>query len=177
MSRAATRTPWMHITLGESQCVVSGKYDQTTLSEVSAPTDEIWEAGVVYTQCAHMAPESTNLDEDSSNKECWRFLKSFGYTIERLNGTDMVRITRKPPHPKQSHLHPGPLRNPIHLPLPPEITFTTPDNENLPVPSETARYLCQGRPVFWGIDKQDRVVEDLGALAEDGNLAEVSSSA
>ncbi|PBK68646.1 hypothetical protein ARMSODRAFT_184772 [Armillaria solidipes] len=32
--------------------VVSGKYDQTTLSEVSAPTDEIEEAGVV---CTHRA--------------------------------------------------------------------------------------------------------------------------
>ncbi len=82
-----------------------------------------------------------------------------------------------PPYPRQSHPHPGPLRNPIYLPLPPEMSFTTPDNENLPVPFETARYLCQGRPVFWGIDKQDRIVEDLGVLAEDGNSVEVLSSA
>ncbi|PBK83196.1 hypothetical protein ARMGADRAFT_1038002 [Armillaria gallica] len=39
--------------------VVSSNYDKTTLSEVSAPTDEIWEAGAVYTQCVHIATEST----------------------------------------------------------------------------------------------------------------------
>ncbi|KAK0237565.1 hypothetical protein EDD85DRAFT_547989 [Armillaria nabsnona] len=92
-----------------------------------------------------MAPESTNLNEDSSNKELPSVsvvLKSFGYAIEPLNGTNVyslsniitmqsddrewfarleiwfektVCITRKPPYPKQSHLHPGSLRNPIHL--------------------------------------------------------------
>ncbi len=33
-----------------------------------------------------------------------------------------------------------------------------------------ARYLCQGCPVFWGIDKQDRVVRDLGVLSRGRKL-------
>ncbi len=53
------------------------------LSEASAPTEEIWQAGVVYTQCAHIAPESTYLNEDSSNEEvCGRL---FLYTTDDTN--------------------------------------------------------------------------------------------
>ncbi|SJK98913.1 uncharacterized protein ARMOST_02189 [Armillaria ostoyae] len=135
------------------RCVVSDKYDQVMLSEVSAPTDEIWEPGV--------------------QRGVLAVLKSFGYTIEQLKGTNVHSlsniitmqsdvhesftrleiwfektgcITPTPPYPTQSQPHYA-----IQSISPyPEITSTTPDNENLPVPSSPARYLCKGRPVFWG---------------------------
>ncbi|PBK63985.1 hypothetical protein ARMSODRAFT_979380 [Armillaria solidipes] len=130
--------------------------------KVSASTDEIGEAGMVYTQCARIALESTYLNEDSSNEELasvLAVLKSFGYAIA---GTKFTRLeiwfekTPTPPYPKQSHPRPGPLRNP-HLSLPPEVARL----------SGAAEY----------IDKQDRVIEDLGVLAGDGSSAEVLSSA
>ncbi|KAK0435628.1 hypothetical protein EV421DRAFT_2022425 [Armillaria borealis] len=142
---------------------LSSNYDQDTFSEVLAPTGEIWQAGVVYTRHARVHVPSRRLEQRGG---CFLLavLKSFGYATEQLNGTNVHSLP----------IPPRPLRNPIHLSLPPDITFTTPDNENLPVPSEPARYLCQGRPVFRGVDKQHRVVEDLGVLAEDGSSAETS---
>ncbi|PBK79726.1 hypothetical protein ARMGADRAFT_1092850 [Armillaria gallica] len=128
------------------RCVVSGNYDQDTLSKVSASIDEIEEAGIVNEELASVLA----------------ILKCFGH----VNGTNVHCLSNimtmqldvheasrlcTPPYPAQSHphTHPGPLRNAIHLSLPPEMTFTAPDNENLPVPSETARYLCQSHPVLW----------------------------
>ncbi len=104
------------------------------------------------------------------------FLKSFGDVIEQLNGTNVrslsnttmrsdvhewftrlesgskrrYSITPTPPYPTQSHPHPGPLRNPIHLSLPPRITSTTPDNENLPAPSESCTQSVPRSPSFLG---------------------------
>ncbi|PBK85174.1 hypothetical protein ARMGADRAFT_1129647, partial [Armillaria gallica] len=166
------------------QCVVSGKYDQDTLSEVSAPTDEIWKAGVVYIQCAHMAPESTNLN-DSSNKKVraphrLTVLKSFCYAIEQLSGNHSLSniitmqfdvhewFTRleiwfeKMPTPP----YPSNLTN-----SPPQTTRTSPFHPSL---HATCLKVAQFFHVAEDIDKQD---EDLGVLAEDGSSAEVLSGA
>ncbi|KAF9036025.1 hypothetical protein BDZ89DRAFT_1011474 [Hymenopellis radicata] len=66
----------------------------------------------------------------------------------------------------------------------PEITFTTPDPEHLPVPSEDLLELhavCCKVAHFSGagqyIEKIWRDVEDLGVLAEDGGSATALSSA
>ncbi|PBK58342.1 hypothetical protein ARMSODRAFT_1028327 [Armillaria solidipes] len=174
-------------------CVVSGNYDQDTFSKVSASIDEIGEA-------------STYLSEDSSNEEVRSRLFStpsmIGLSFSARFSVGRFEVFRLCHRATQQHQHTLPsnimtIQSDVHewftrletwfekmtttqsnhLSLPPEITFTTPDNEDLPVLSEPARYLCQGRPVFRGIDKQNRAVEDLGILAEDGSSAEVLSSA
>ncbi|KAK0435648.1 hypothetical protein EV421DRAFT_1908521 [Armillaria borealis] len=142
------------------QCVVSGIHDQTTPSEVSAPSVRI----------SRQSP----LNEDLSNEELvLAVLKSFGYVIEQLNGTNIhslsniitmqsyvhewftrlefrFTITLTPPYPTQSHLHPGPLRNAIHFSLPPEKHPPPQTTRTFPFHPRPARCLCKGRPVFWG---------------------------
>ncbi|KAK0457937.1 uncharacterized protein EV420DRAFT_1683095 [Desarmillaria tabescens] len=174
------------------RCVVTGNYHHDTLSQVSASANEIREAGVVYTQCAHIALESTyfNLsDLDSSNEE-----------------PDYAALVKV--HPlynvmtMQSDIHEWFTRLEIRFEktevtnryrirsidawyrLPAEVTFTTPDDENLPVPSESLLALhavCAKVANFSGaaeyIDKLDQEVEDLGVLAHDGSSGDVLSSA
>ncbi|KAK0237602.1 hypothetical protein EDD85DRAFT_951790 [Armillaria nabsnona] len=84
------------------RCVVSSKHDQTTLSEVSTPATrfgkQAWRA--------HIAPESTYLNEDSSNEELasvLAVLKYFGYAIEQLNGTNAHSLSNI--ITRQSHVH------------------------------------------------------------------------
>jgi hypothetical protein len=67
---------------------------------------------------------------------------------------------------------------------PEEVTFTTPDDKNLPVPSEELLALhaaCAKVAHFSGaaeyIDESDRDVESLGVLAHNGSSAEVLRSA
>ncbi len=85
--------------------------------------------------------------------------------LVRKDGTQPCPQHHIPRNLNDLNPHPGPLRNPIHLSLPPEITFTGPDNENLPVQSSPCMLLVQKSPSLWVaeyFDKQDRVVEDLG---------------
>ncbi|KAK0199582.1 hypothetical protein DFS33DRAFT_1397971, partial [Desarmillaria ectypa] len=191
------------------RCVVTGNYHRDTLSEVSASTDEIREAGVVHTQCAHIVPESTYLDvsdQDSSNKKLdyaasvLAVLKGFGYDVEQLNSTKVHSLYNA--MTMEANVHDWFHRLEIWFEktkvtnryrirsidtlyrLPTEVTFTTPDNENLPVPSETLLALhatCAKVAHFSGaaeyIDKLDRDVEHLGVLAHNGSSGEVLSSA
>ncbi|KAK0237604.1 hypothetical protein EDD85DRAFT_951791 [Armillaria nabsnona] len=165
------------------RCVVSGKYDQTTLSKVSAPTDEIWGAGVVYTQCAHILNENSNEELAS----VLGVLKSFGYTIEQLNGTNLhslpniitvqsdvhewftrleiwfEKTVRNHAHTSLSHPISPPSRtttqSDTYLPTL-TITSASPDNENLPFHHRPAK-VAQFSGTAEYIDGQDRVVEDL----------------
>ncbi|PBK90285.1 hypothetical protein ARMGADRAFT_934716, partial [Armillaria gallica] len=85
------------------RCVVSGKYDQTTRlhsPRFLAPTDEIWEAGVVYTVCTHCARvhvAQRRLEQQggvpSSLASVLAVLKSFGDVIEQLNGTNLHSLS------------------------------------------------------------------------------------
>ncbi len=68
--------------------------------------------------------------------------------------------------------------------MPTEVTFTTSDQENLPVPSEallTLHAACAKVAHLSGaaeyIDKSDRDVEDLSVLAYDGSSGEALKSA
>ncbi|KAK0442704.1 uncharacterized protein EV420DRAFT_1074311 [Desarmillaria tabescens] len=190
------------------RCVVTGTYDQSAINEISASLDEIREAGTVYTQCAHIAPEFTYFDVIDQNNEVdpaasvLAVLKSFGYDVEQVNGTKVHSLyniitmesnvhdwfnrleiwfekTKAKNCYKLQNLYPLYRRR-----LPTEVTFTTPDNENLPVPSETLLTLhatCAKVANFSGaaehIDKLDCDVEDLGVLASDGSSGGVLSSA
>ncbi|KAK0435688.1 uncharacterized protein EV420DRAFT_1592662 [Desarmillaria tabescens] len=193
------------------RCVVTGSYDHNTVEETSASTDEIGEAGTVYTRCAHIVPESTYFnvsDQGPSNTKLdyaasvLAVLKRFGYDIEQTNGTkvhslynvmtmegnvhdwfDRLEIwfekTKTPNCYKLQNLYPKYRRR-----LPAEVTFTTPDQENLPVPSETLLSLhaaCAKVAHLSGaaeyIDKLDRDVEDLSVLAYNGSSGEVLRNA
>ncbi|KAK0442709.1 uncharacterized protein EV420DRAFT_1074455 [Desarmillaria tabescens] len=191
------------------RCVVTGKYHRDALSEVSASPEEIRAAGVVHTQCAHIGPETTYfdmIDQDSSNKKLdyaasvLAVLKGFGYDVEQVNGTKVHSLYNV--ITMESNVHDWFSRLEIWFEqtkvsnryrirsieafyrLPMEVTFTTPDNESLPVPSETLLGLhatCAKVANFSGaaehIDKLDCGVEDSGVLAYDGSSAEVLSSA
>ncbi|PBK91131.1 hypothetical protein ARMGADRAFT_1082337 [Armillaria gallica] len=131
--------------------------------------------------CTHIAPESTYLNEDSSSEEfasVLAVLKSFDHVLEQLNDINIhflpsIITTQSDAHECFTRLDIW-TTTPSNSPLP-EITSTTPGNENPPpFHPRSARY---DRPVFWGIDKQDRVVEDLDILAEDESSAEVLSGA
>ncbi|PBK90292.1 hypothetical protein ARMGADRAFT_1083150 [Armillaria gallica] len=115
--------------------------------------------------CTHIAPESTYLNEDSSNEELASMLagfKSFGHAIKQLNQQIWFEKTIR--------TTPTPSSPPSKIITQSDPSLSTPRNNiyHLSGHPRPARYLCKGRPVFWGIDKQDRVVEGLGVLAEDG---------
>ncbi|KAK0435631.1 hypothetical protein EV421DRAFT_1908507 [Armillaria borealis] len=147
------------------RCVVSGNYDLDTLSKVSASIDEIGEAGVV-------------------NEEYRRFrsLEAMTSRLEQLNGAKVHSLfnvmtmehnvcewfTRL-----EIWFEKTDIPSAIHLSLSPEITFTTPDSENLP---DTCAKVTQFSGAAEYIDNQDRVTENLGVLAEDGSSAKVLSS-
>ncbi|KAK0203364.1 hypothetical protein DFS33DRAFT_1261934, partial [Desarmillaria ectypa] len=187
------------------RCVVAGNYHRDTLSEISASTDEVREAGVVYTQCAHIVPEPTYFNvsnQDSSNKEArvLAILKRFGYDVEQLNGTKVYSLYNVMTMQADVHdwfdlleiwFEKTKVTNRYRIRsidtlywLPTEVTFTTLDNENLPVPSETLLALhaaCAKVAHFSGaaeyIDKLVRDVEHLGVLANNGSSGAVLSSA
>lgn len=64
---------------------MTGVYDQNTVGETSASLDEIGEAGTVYTQCAHIVPESTYFNvsgQDPNNTKVRLYL--FFYIVDVL---------------------------------------------------------------------------------------------
>ncbi|SJK98957.1 uncharacterized protein ARMOST_02235 [Armillaria ostoyae] len=132
--------------------------------------------------------ESTYLNEDSSNEEYWKFrsLSAITSRLEQLNGAKVHSLFNVMTMEHNVHewftrleiwFEKTDILSAIHLYLPPEITFTTPDSENLPVPSDTCAKVTQFSGAAEYIDNQDRVIENLDVLAEDGSSAEVLSSA
>ncbi|KAK0434466.1 hypothetical protein EV421DRAFT_1892740 [Armillaria borealis] len=187
------------------RCVVTGIYDRTTLSEVSASPDEIREA--LHTECAHVVPESTYFhvsDQDPSNTKLdyaasvLEVSKCFGYDVEQLNGAKVHSLYNVMTMEANVHesfkrlgiwfektgritliLYLAKVTNcyklrciyALHL-WPTEVTFTTPDNENLPLVTACARVAHLSGAAQY-IDKLDHDVEDLGVLAENGSSGEV----
>ncbi|KAK0216735.1 hypothetical protein EDD85DRAFT_798168 [Armillaria nabsnona] len=193
------------------RCVVTGVYDQNTVGETSASLDEIGEAGTVYTQCTHIVPESPYFNvsgQDPNNTKLdyaasvSAVLKHFGYDVNQLSGAKVHSLynvmtmdsnvhdwfdrlgiwfekTNAANCYKVQNLYPQYRRR-----LPTEVTFTTSDQENLPVPSEaflTLHAACAKVAHLSGaaeyIDKSDRDVEDLSVLAYDGSSGEALKSA
>ncbi|KAK0237558.1 hypothetical protein EDD85DRAFT_789715 [Armillaria nabsnona] len=135
---------------------VPGKYDKNTLSEVSASSDEIWEADQTRFSVGGFQVLAVIEQLDGTKTTEHNVLEWFPCLEVWFEKTDVSKCY-------------------IYW-LPPEIAFTSPETTRIsPFHPHPARYLCQGCPVFWGIDKQDSVIGDLGVLAEDGSSAEVLS--
>ncbi|KAK0217286.1 hypothetical protein IW262DRAFT_1449609 [Armillaria fumosa] len=192
------------------RCVVTGSYHYDTLSEVSASADEIKKARVLFTECAHIVPEFPYFDvsdQSSSNEKLdysaslLAVLMCFGYDIQKLNGDKVHSLFNVMTLEHNVHVLFDRLKiwfektdvtdcynirsfEPQFFEFPTQVTFTTSDNEQLPVPSAallTLHATCAKVAHLSGaaerIDKLDRDAEDLGVLAHDGSSGVVLSNA
>ncbi|KAK0207733.1 hypothetical protein IW262DRAFT_1281698, partial [Armillaria fumosa] len=191
------------------RCVVTASYHYDSLSEVSASAAEIKKARVVLTECAHIVPESTYFDvsdQSSSNNldyttSLLAVLMCFGYDIQKLNGDKVHSLFNVMTLEHNVHDLFDRLKiwfektdvtncynvrsfEPQFFESPTQVTFTTSDNEQLPVPSAallalhaTCARVAHLSGVAEHIDKLDRDADDLAILAPDGSSAEVLSSA
>ncbi|KAH8801243.1 hypothetical protein DL96DRAFT_1635691 [Flagelloscypha sp. PMI_526] len=176
------------------RCVVSGKYDR-----VAPVSGDIKRAagGGVYTELAHIIPESTYFDVNKSPKKSdysssvMAVLKSFGYDIPGLHGPKIHSLCNVMTVSKDDHDFFERLelwfektetpncyscQKSVACILAPEfVTFTTPDPINLPLPSPdllTLHGVCAKVAHLSGAGEYvDGVLEDLehlDVLATDG---------
>jgi len=77
------------------RCVATGKYDMQAMNLPGIDKNDIRKSGVVFTECAHIVPESTYFDvstrtgspeKNAYSASVLTVLKHFGYDVESLNG-------------------------------------------------------------------------------------------
>ncbi|KZT08966.1 uncharacterized protein LAESUDRAFT_757151 [Laetiporus sulphureus 93-53] len=76
------------------KCVVTGIYDMEAEGIRGIDREDILRAGLVYTECTHIVPESTFFDvsrpsspeKNDYSASVLAVLKHFGYDVEKLNG-------------------------------------------------------------------------------------------
>ncbi|CCM02473.1 uncharacterized protein FIBRA_04573 [Fibroporia radiculosa] len=176
------------------RCIVTGKYEMNAMLNPSlAPSlKELEQVGVVRTQCTHIVPVSTYFgvsSSDSNEKKsdylCFGVGCAKALRIDVHDWFDCLIIWLEPTNVENRYKVSSVSTFSLSvLKLPEEVTFTTPDDINLPLPSRTLLALhaaCAKVAHLSGAgeytERIDREAEYIRVLANDGSSGEMLNNA
>ncbi|KAF9240960.1 hypothetical protein BU15DRAFT_87516 [Melanogaster broomeanus] len=192
------------------RCVITGAVDDASAERDPELRQTALLLGVTVTHCAHIFPESTNMNisGDGNNKvqrdyaaSMWAVMTRFGYgdLPQKLNGSNIHSLENILTLDGNMHEYFDTLKlwfEPTDIPDKYNICwsedwrrqvsgalsvqFTTPDPEELPLPSPTYLHIhaaCAKVAKLSGagdyIDKLSRDLEEIRVLSKDGSSAEL----